>query len=143
MGFGYGPIPNAVRSNTAAPTGTVSTTFVMAGLGTTITPTVTGRMLMICCGNASSGTINDGGKVQLSYGTGGAPSNGAGVTGSQSGTAMILTNDIAANAKFGFYVAEWVTNFTVGTTYWVDLAFAAVTGGTFSIADVTLIVLEM
>ena len=56
---------------------------------------------------------------------------------------MILTNDIAANAKFGFFVFDWVTTFTPGVTYWVDLAFLAITGGTFTLADVVITALEL
>jgi hypothetical protein len=143
MGFGYGPIPTHTRSNTAAPTGTASATSVMAGLGVQITPSVTGRMLLLCSGCMASGTTNDGGKVQFSFGTGAPPSNGGTLTGTQSGTVITLTNDIAGAGKFGFSMMEWVTTFTPGVTYWVDLAFAAITGGTFSLTDVTIIVLEL
>ena len=79
----------------------------------------------------------------MSFGTGAAPNNGDAVSGTQTGTAMILTNDIAANAKFGFFVFDWVTTFTPGVTYWVDLAFLAITGGTFTLADVVITALEL
>lgn len=143
MGFGYGPIPTAVQTNTAAPTGTASATLVMAGLAGAITPSVTGRMLFMVSGNMANNTTNDGCKVQLSYGTGGAPSNGGALTGTQTGTICITTQDLTGADKCGFAIQSWVSTLTVGTTYWLDVAFAAITGGTASLTDVTITALEM
>ena len=143
MGFGFGPIPTLFQSNTAAPTGTASTTLVMAGCAGSITPSVTGRVLLFVTGNLASNTTNDGGKVQLSFGTGGAPSNGAALTGTQTGTVVTVTADLAGTDKYGFSSQSLVTTLTVGTTYWLDVAFAAITGGTCALTDVTLTALEL
>ena len=143
MGFGFGPVPNYVQVNTAAPSGTASATLVMAGLVVPITPSVTGRVMIMVSGNAASGTTNDGGKVQLSYGTGTHPSNGDAVTGTQTGTIAILTADLAGTDKFPFALQSFVTTLTPNTTYWLDLAFAAITGGTFTLTDVTVTAWEM
>jgi hypothetical protein len=145
MGFGFGPIPTFAQSLTAAPTGTASGTLVMLGLNTTITPTVTGRVRISACGTVASGTTNDGGQWQLSYGTGGAPSNGAAVTGTQVGSVQVLTADLAATDKYPFAVHFTVQNpqMTLGTTYWIDLAFSAISGGTFSMTNVLIEAFEM
>lgn len=143
MGFGYGPIPSWSQKNVAAPTGTASTTLVMAGLAGTITPLVTGRILIMVSGCIASGTTNDGGKLQLSYNTGSVPSNGDALTGNQTGTVAIFTADLASTDKYGFSLQSFVSTLTVGSAYWLDLAFAAVTGGTCTLTDVTITALEL
>lgn len=143
MGFGYGPIPTASQKSVAAPTGTASTTLVMAGVAGSITPSVTGRVLFMVSGNMASDTTNDGCRAQLSYGTGGAPSNGGALTGTQTGTIWIESQDLLGADKNGFSLQSWVTTLTVGTTYWIDLAFSSVTAGTASLTDLTITALEM
>ena len=144
MGFGFGPLPNVIQVTSAAPTGTSSAgTLVMLGLAGSITPSVTGRVLFMVSGNFASGTTNDGGAAQISYGTGGAPSNGGGLTGTQVGNLATMTADLAGSDKMPFSTQFMVSTLTVGTVYWFDLAFEALTGGTFSITTVTMTAMEM
>src|SRR6266853_1080741 len=133
MGYGYGPIPNGIQKNVAAPGGTASTTLVMAGLAAAITPAVIGRVLLIVSGAAASDTTNDGVRVQLSFGTNSAPTNGAALTGTQTGSIWVESQDLLGADKMGFCLQSLVLTMLVGTTYWLDVAFSALTAGTASI----------
>jgi hypothetical protein len=100
------------------PTGTTSTTGVMAGLAFTVTPGVTGVILVefwgIMYSSASSNV-----SVNMRYGTGAAPANGAALAGN-----VITTNNITAlvNVQYTpFHVSGILSGLTVGTTYWFDL----------------------
>ena len=125
----------------AAPTGTASTTAVMGGLSFTLTPTQTGRVLFICSGQMANSTINDGVTVDLRYGTGGAPANGAAVSGTLVGIAQTSTSLVAAS-KSGFCISGVITGLTVGTAYWFDFSQLAVTAGTATVTGVSASVVE-
>ncbi len=64
-----------------------------------------------------------------------------------SGTGTAVGNNIADNNpvtnKIPFSVQAVVTGLTVGTAYWVDVGLAAITGGTASIATVSVSALEL
>lgn len=117
------------------PAGTTSTAaLVMMGIAHTgsysITPATTGRILFQANGNLSNSTTGDGCKANIRYGTNTSPSNGDAQTGTLvpgSGTAT-LTNDIAGSAGVPYSLIG-VALLSAGTTYWVDVALAAVTGG--------------
>jgi len=128
---------SAVDSATPADpiTGTTSTTFVMTGLARTITPTTTGRVAFLVSGvlTNSTATAGDGGKAQITYGTGSAPANGAAVPGTATqvgNVAQTILERATASDSLGISCTAIVTTLTVGTTYWYDLAIAATTGGT-------------
>lgn len=126
----------------AAPTGTTSTTFVMMGVNFTITPTKSGTLVISGSGQMANGTLNDGATVQLYYGTGTPPINGAAVTGTSIGTSQTHTSLVAADTG-GWSFTVPVPALTVGTAYWVDVALKAVTGGTASITGVTVAAVEI
>lgn len=135
-------VPQVGVTGTASPTGTTSTTGVMMGLAGAITPRVGGRVLIIVTGVAANNTIADGASIQIRYGTGTAPTNGAALTGSTLG---LLKNFVAETAagKNGFGASYVVTGLTVGTAYWIDLSLKAVTGGTATIFDVDIVAIEL
>ena len=113
------------------PTGTNSTTGVMMGLGAqgaSITPTFSGRVLLVYTGTlaSSSGTAYTH-TVYTYYGTGGAPANGAALTGTQANSQGPNFNN---SVQMGISVVEVVTGLTVGTTYWLDIALKSGNGGT-------------
>ena len=138
----YGPHPsNATETTVVAPTGTTSTTGVMMGLAGAITPAHSGNVLLIVSGTLTNGTTGDGAALQIRYGTGTAPTNGATLTGTAVGN-NISDNNPVLN-KIPFSVQAVVTGLTVGTAYWVDVGLAAVTGGTASIATVSVSALEL
>lgn len=132
-----------VTQSTASPTGTTVTSAAkMLGLGATITPVKSTRILIAITGIAINSTIGDGANFQIAYGTGGAPSNGAAATGTAVGSVKHFVASTAAGQQ-GIALLWVVTGLTAGTTYWVDLQFEAVTGGTASIKDVDVVLLEV
>jgi hypothetical protein len=136
-------VTNTAQSTPANPAGTTSTTLVMAGLAGSITPTSSGIIIIIINGDGFNTTAADGYEIQISYGTGTAPVNGAAVTGTQVGGLLVMTRAQAASVKIPFSANAIVTGLTVGTAYWIDLAFAAVTGGTGTLNDIGLSVIEL
>src|SRR5229473_2663960 len=90
---------------------------------------------------APTGTTSDGASLQIRYGTGTAPANGAALTGTAVGN-NIADNNPVTN-KIPFSVQAIVSGLTVGTAYWVDVGLAAITGGTASIATVSVSALEL
>ncbi|MEM3846417.1 MAG: hypothetical protein QXV17_09625 [Candidatus Micrarchaeaceae archaeon] len=129
-------------SSPANPTGTTSTTAVQMGLGVTYTTATTGRLLVIVTGEAANNTAGDGATVQLSYGTGTAPSNGAAATGTAVGSKISVTSN-AASQTVPFALAYVISNLAVGNSFWFDLQVAAVTGGTASVSNLTVLIIEM
>src|SRR6266851_3706818 len=132
----YGPhASNATQTNVAAPAGTTSTTGLMMGLAGAITPAHSGNVLLIVSGTLTNGTTSDGASLQIRYGTGTAP------TGTAVGNNIADNNPVTS--KIPFSVQAVVTGLTVGTAYWVDVGLAAVTGGTASLATVSVSALEL
>lgn len=128
------------QAQPANPTGTNSLTGLMMGLAGSITPTLTGRLMITISGDISNNTGSDGGKVQIRYGTGSAPANADALTGNAIGT---LIRAIAGTVTVPFSVQAVVTGLSVGTAYWLDLGLAAITGGTASIFDVSVTAIEI
>lgn len=129
-------------STPADPTGTTSTTGLMMGLAGTITPANSTRVHIIISGQMSNSLINDGAKVQLRWGTGTAPSNGAASTGTQLGAEQSFTA-LVALMRSGFCIHGTVTGLTVGTAIWIDARVAATTAGTASVTGVTISAIEV
>lgn len=129
------------QSTPANPTSTTSATQVMMGLAGSITPTVSGKILIIISGaiNNSSGNVNN--TVQIRYGTGSAPSNGDAATGTAVGAARISSNANGGTPD-AFTVNAVVTGLTPSTTYWIDLG-AACASGTLSIQTVSISAVEI
>ena len=112
------------------PTGTTNTTGVMMGLGAqgaSITPTFSGRVLLIYTGilASNSGTTYTH-IVYTYYGTGGAPANGAALTGTQVNSQGPNFN---SSVNMGISVIGVVTGLAVGTTYWLDIALKSGNSG--------------
>ena len=126
--------PNTAKGSASAPTGTTSTAQVMAGLGSTITftPASSGQIQVVLTPQSCWNNTNaDGAQYQISYGTGTAPLNGVAVTGTQTGPTIKLVNPTTAGSmKFPCNLTANIISLTAGTTYWFDIAFNAVTGGT-------------
>src|ERR1700687_4327079 len=66
----------AANATSTSPAGTTSTTGVVMGVNATLTPLYTGAVLFIISGDITNNAGGDGGKVQIYYGTGSAPTNG-------------------------------------------------------------------
>jgi hypothetical protein len=115
-------------------TGSSTSVFVMAGLALTITPTVTGTLLVNFAGflTASAVTINEGTILQIAYGTGNAPANNAAATGTVVGEPQRYQNatalTTAADLRVPIALHSLITGLTLGVTYWIDIQVEAVTG---------------
>lgn len=132
-----------MQSNPADPTGTADTTGVMMGLAGTITPTISGRILITVTGTMFNPTaIADGAKVQIRTGIGAAPANGDALTGTAAGS---LQQYIAATVleKAPFSVTAIVSGLTLNVARWIDVSLAAITGGTATITDLSLSAAEV
>lgn len=130
--------PNVNAQNSLNPTGTTSTTAVMMGLAGAITPKASGNVLLYLNGDLGNNTAGDGANVNLRYGTGTAPTNGAASTGTTCAGPQKLINNPSTTFRLPFSLTCVATGLTVGTTYWIDAAILATTGGTASIADVAI-----
>jgi hypothetical protein len=108
----------------ANPAGTKSTTLVMAGLAIAFAPAATGKITVNAIGGAGVQTGLQPVKVGLRYGTGAAPANGAAVTGTTIGVDQIVFPPVlTATWNTQFALLGEATGLTVGTKYWIDLAF--------------------
>jgi hypothetical protein len=149
----YGPAPSFVEVSVSAPSATTSATYVMVGLGVagasafTITPLITGRLLVLVTGDVTgvnTATVT----VQLSFGTGAAPANNAAVVGTQVGGQPLFTPITGVlTAPFsliaiitGLATASPVTG--VGTPVWLDVALKS-TSGAASVSALTCSAIEL
>lgn len=125
-----------------SPTGTTNTSPTMMGMGSTVklTPVYSGRVTVMF--NATGTTAaNNNLTVKGYYGTGTAPSNGAGVTGTQFGS-TISTFEATTGAAIPSGVSGTITGLTPGTAYWFDLAVNTSSSGTAVVNNVTASVVE-
>lgn len=133
----------ATQSTPANPTGTTDTTGKMMGLAGAITPVVTGRVKMTITGDCFNATaIADGTSIQIRTGTGTAPVNGAALTGSTQGAKVSYIAATTAE-KSPFSLTVLVTGLTLGAAIWIDLAIAAITGGTATVENITIVAIEL
>jgi pectin methylesterase-like acyl-CoA thioesterase len=128
------------------PNTTTSTAGVMMGLGSTVsfTPTRTGKIMIILSGDGDNATNSRGANVQMRYGTGVAPANGAALTGTTVGTLIRMFNRDAAEI-FPFTLNGIVSGLSVGTAIWVDISLASVGSGTHTarVRDIMVSIIEI
>lgn len=135
------------QSKPSNPTGPGSTgAQTMLGLAGSITPTVTGNVLVIFSGQivSTTGSVGNGISYGIAYGTGTAPTNGAGITGTQPVKTLEYTNPAAATAadvNAPFTMQALLSGLTLNTAIWLDLYAEAVgaTGFTFNNIVITSI----
>lgn len=127
---------NATNTTVASPSAITSTTSKMLGLAGTITPASSGNVLVTICGNIINSAATST-RAQISYGTGGAPSNGGSVTGTQVGSNLNINNMPGGGSTASFSTTVLLTGLTAGTAYWLDLAVSAASGSmTFTSVNV-------
>ena len=128
-----------MQASAGNPAGTISSASRMTGVGSTctITPNFNTRVVITIGGNVQNTTAGDGAQLNLYYGSGTAPANGAATTGTLTTASAALGvsagNSLAVPFNLGSVV---VTGLTPGTAYWFDLALAVITGGTASATGV-------
>lgn len=112
----------------ANPTGTISATEVMMGLGSTCvyTPTGSGKVIINVTGYVANPTAGVATTVGCRFGTGTAPVNGAAVTGTAFGAiADPQVRGPVTSAITGAAVAFTARlSLTPSTAYWFDIALA-------------------
>lgn len=125
------------------PTGTTSTAVgVMMGLGGVfkITPVYSTRVHVTIFGVARSSVISTN-TMQLYFGTGTAPTNGAAITGTALGSPQLATVPVASGSTP--YSFMWIlTGLTPGTAYWFDVSVQQGNAGTGSILNNSATVME-
>lgn len=145
LGGSYAPARNQTLPSN--PSGTTSSTPVMAGLSngvTRFTPATSGNMLFTISGTAQNTNSGNGCVVIIRYGTGNGPANGAASTGTTAGaTSGQQATSNSAGGNVPFSITAYATGLTVSTAYYYDLAFNAVTGGTCSLTNITMTAMEM
>jgi hypothetical protein len=136
----------AVSGSASSVTGSSSSSYIMAGLDVTFTPTGTGKVVFLCagCAGVSAGTSQSL-AIFGAYGTGTPPSNGGPAAGSAlpQGAIHAYCVPVSATAQAPFTVLSEVTGLTTGTAYWFDLGFAPVGGGTSLLGQVAWVVQEV
>jgi hypothetical protein len=130
----------------ADPTTTTSTAGVMMGLGSTVsfTPTRTGKIMIILSGDTDNATNGCGVNIQMRYGTGAAPANGAALTGTTVGTLIRMVNQ-NSNEIFPFTLNGIVSGLSVSTAIWVDISLASTGAGTNTarVRDIMVTIIEI
>jgi hypothetical protein len=132
----------SLQTSPTSPAGTTSTTGVMAGLGGTITPSATGKILVTINGSMYNQTATGSTVSAIRYGTGTVPSNGAALTGTQIG-GSVKRGAIAAFERMPFSVSAVITGLSLGTQVWLDLNQAAATAGTANLELVSIAAVEL
>jgi len=113
----------STQKTPANPTATSSATGVMMGLSASITPVLTGKVMIIISGDIDNDTNARGAVVQMRTGTGSAPANGAALTGTtQGGAVNFFQNN--ANIRSPFTLNAIVSGLTLNTAVWVDVSLA-------------------
>lgn len=131
-------------STPSNPIATTTLTAQMVGEKLAITPTKTGRTMIVVTGDVTNSTIGDGANFQIKFGTGTAPPIGtlasAAIAGTTAGSLMkFITSTIAGKVPF---TLNAIVNMTVNTAYWIDISEVAVTGGTIQLGDVSMTAYE-
>ena len=142
---GVSPDPAVSQSTPGDPAGISSTSGLMAGLAGSITPESLGRVCIIISGNLtnSAGAIGDGAKVRIRYGTGAAPANADALTGTAIGNMVTSVLEEAVSDLQAFSCQAIITGLTIGTAYWIDLAVAAVVGGSAEVKNLSISAFEL
>jgi hypothetical protein len=125
---------------------TTSLTGIMAGLAALITPTATGKLNITIYGTGRNDTASQGALLQMRYGTGTAPANGAAPT---VGTAMGSLCNIGlagnpANMRVPFSMTAIVTGLALNTAVWMDISLAVTpSSGTVTLSNIGVAVNEI
>lgn len=130
----------------ADPTGTASTTFLMMGIGVSVafTPAAGSTRAIVLLAGQIANTNNNGiTNVQMYYGTGTPPANGAAVTGTAVGGSVSFVATSGGGAYTPFSESVLLLSLTPGTAYWVDLALASPGAGTGSVRSLDITIFSL
>lgn len=140
---GAGP-PAVTFGSAAGPlTNASPATAEMAGLGLTLTPKSTGKVLARISGLAYTATAIANFNVVGRYGTGSAPTAGAAVAGTLFPQGTLSLRAPSATTGTFFEAVGVLTGLTVGTAYWFDLAFwSGASGDDATLENITALLQE-
>ena len=130
------------------PNTTTSITGVMMGLSASITPTFSGKILIIISGDIdnSVGDTN-GSEVQIRTGTGTPPINGAILTGSAQGGLVKMTVNTSGGGtsvpRLPFSLNAIQSGLTLNTAVWIDISLSSIVGGTSRVRDISMSIIEL
>jgi hypothetical protein len=124
-----------------------NTGILMAGFSAgipTIAPQASGVFLVTITGIWRTDATGGSRVLQLRYGTGNGPANGAANQGTLIGAELRSSFIHSIGEGDWFSMAGLILSATIGDSLWVDLAFGATGagGGTMSVEDVTISVVE-
>jgi hypothetical protein len=114
----------------------------MMGLSASITPVLTGKIMIIISGDMDNDTNARGTRVQIRTGTGTPPINGVALTGTAQG-GLVTLDQVSAKLRVPFSLNSIQTGLTLNTTVWIDISLAAITGGTARVRDISISVVEL
>jgi hypothetical protein len=129
-------VPGAATVSTPAnPTETTSMIGVMMGFAGTVTPTRSGKVMVMMTMQTLIG--GDTSTVQMRYGTGAAPVNGAALTGTVAsptalGVLQFMTLPLVA----------LITGLTIGVPVWLDVSVTSTSGGSVGVVLGHIVALE-
>jgi hypothetical protein len=139
----------ATQKNVTSPSGPANTgSYTMQGLAGTITPAVSGNILITISGTIYGSTLTtagDGINFFISYGTGVAPTNGAATTGTQPTNGVQYNNPTtvtSTDVHVPFSTSAVVSGLTLSTAYWVDLTAEAIGAAGFTLNNVSVSIIE-
>jgi len=110
----------------------------MAGLAGSITPAKSGRIRFDVVANGRNNTAGSGCLIQIRYGTGTAPSNGAALAGVAPSGAAPQWISVTGAAIGPMPTVSVATGLALQTAYWFDLTQRAITSGTCTLSNVDL-----
>jgi hypothetical protein len=117
----YARLQTGQATSSTTPTVTALSPGVMLGVGNTITPTATGKILVTIAGTVVNQVANASPACQMRYGTGTPPAFGAsGNTGTLLGAYAGLTGNIVNNGT-PFSLTGVITGAALGVPIWFDL----------------------
>lgn len=131
----------SVIGTSASPANTSSASPVMLGLGSawTITPLLFTKVMIWVDGLVANNSGSAATPIQLAYGTGVAPVNGAAATG----TTLGLQTSAFVGATTSYFSRHYIiTGLSTGTPYWFDIQFDG-GGHTGTISNVTFTAQEL
>ena len=120
----------------------------MLGLGSAswgtaiITPTVSGKVFVTISGSLTNNTAGSTTFVQLRYGTGTAPNNGAAMVGTAIG-GLASVRVTTASYPVPFSLSSVITGLTIGQAVWFDLSQTIITASTGTVQNVVVSAFEM
>lgn len=140
------PLSASYQATPSDPTGTTNGTGVMMGLAGSVTPTKSGKILIVVSANIANGATGGGAQTQLRYGTGSAPANAAALTGTSIGNIATIVNPLLALLAPGSGNATCsaiVSGLTLNTAYWIDLSLARITSNTATLTNISISIIEL